>query len=80
MDPLRIESGLHITHGDHVVDLLNAKPMQHVRHQRLETHILDSSDELGGFEVLVCRVAATFAKVVHKISNRSILDDGCLIN
>ena len=76
MRPLRSEPGLHITHRDHVVDFLDTEPMQHVRHQRLETHILDSGNEFRRLEVLVCRVTAAFTEVIHEVPDRFILDEG----
>ena len=57
----------HITHRNHVVDLLDAKPVQHVRHESLEAHVLHTSYELGRAEVLVCGVATALAKVVYQI-------------
>lgn len=69
--PLQIEVGLHIAHRDHVVDLSDTKPVQHVRHQRLEAHILDSGNELRGLEVLVCRVTAALTEVIYEVPDRS---------
>ena len=36
----------HITHGYHIIYLLDTEPMQYIRHQGLETHVLDTCDEL----------------------------------
>lgn len=41
--------------------------MEDVGHERLEAHILDAGDELGGLEVLVGGVAATLAEVVDEV-------------
>ena len=41
--------------------------MQDIRHQCLESHILDTSDHLSRLEVLVRRVTATFPQVVDEI-------------
>ena len=45
---------VHITHGNHVVDLLNAQPVQYVWHESLEAHILHARNQLGRAEILVC--------------------------
>jgi hypothetical protein len=57
----------HITHRNHVVDLLDAKPMQHVWHESLEAHVFHTGYKLGRAEVLVCGVATALAKVVYQI-------------
>lgn len=54
-------------HGDHVIDLLHSQPVQHVRHQRLEPHILYPGDQLGGLEVPVGGISASFARVVDEV-------------
>lgn len=54
-------------HGYHVIDLLNSQPVQHVRHQRLEPHILDPGDQLGGFEVPIGGISGSFARVVDEV-------------
>lgn len=54
----------HITHADHIINLLNPHPMQHIRHERLEPHILNARDEFCRAEIFVCGVAAAFAEVV----------------
>jgi hypothetical protein len=40
-----------------------------VRHKSLEPHILDACDNLGGFEIFVCRIASAFAEVVNEVSD-----------
>jgi hypothetical protein len=59
--------GAHIAHGNHVVDLLDAKPVQHVWHESLKAHVFHASNKLGGAEVLVCGVATALSKIVDKI-------------
>jgi hypothetical protein len=63
-----IKENKHVTHGDHMVDFGDAEPVQDVRHERLEAHVLDASDELGRLEVLVGRVSSTLTQVVDEIS------------
>lgn len=62
----------HIAHGDHVVDLLDTKPVEDVGHESLETHVLHASDELRRREVLVGGVATAFAEVVHEVSGTEV--------
>jgi hypothetical protein len=59
--------GVHITHRNHVVDLLNAEPVQYIWHKSLEAHVLHASNQLGRAEVLVRGVATALAKVVYQI-------------
>lgn len=56
---------IHIAHRNHIIDLLDPKPMQDVWHKPLESHILHACDELCRFEIFVRRVTAPFPKVVH---------------
>lgn len=42
--------------------------MQDIGHQGLEAHVLDTSDHLGGLEVLVRAVSATLPEVVDEVS------------
>lgn len=48
-----VKHHVHITHRDHIINLCDTQPMQDIGHQSLEPHVLDSSNELGGCEVLV---------------------------
>ena len=59
---------LHVAHGYQIVHFGNTQPVENIWHQRLEAHIFDARDKLGGLEVPVCRVAAAFAEIVHEIS------------
>jgi len=59
---------LHITHRHHIIDLLDAQPVQDVRHQCLEAHVLDTGDHFSGFEVFIGGVASAFTQVVYEIS------------
>lgn len=65
----------HITHRDHVVDLGDTQPVQDVGHEGLEAHVLDTGDELGGFEVFVSGVSTAFAEIVHEVSEEN--DEQC---
>lgn len=61
------EKHVHITHANHIIDLPNPHPMQHIRHERLEPHVLHARDELRRAEIFVCRVAVAFAEVVDEV-------------
>lgn len=63
----RAYKNLHVAHRHHVVDLLDTQPVQNVGHERLESHVLHTGDELSRLEVLVSGVTTTFAEVVHEI-------------
>jgi hypothetical protein len=39
--------------------------MKDIRHESLKTHILDPCNDLGGFEIFICRVATTLAEIVN---------------
>lgn len=62
---LRLRTTTH--HGDHVIDLLHSQPVQHVRHQRLESHILHPGDQLGRLEVPIGGISGSFARVVDQV-------------
>lgn len=51
----------------HSVDLGNTEPVQNIRHQSLETHVLDAGNVLCTFEVLACTIGTTFSCVVYQI-------------
>jgi hypothetical protein len=57
----------HIAHRDHIMDLLNPEPMQNVRHQRLEPHILHPSNHLRALEVLIGRIASPLPEIVDEV-------------
>ena len=65
---LQTTTNSHITHRHHIINLPNPQPMQHVRHQRLEPHVLHARNELRRLEVLVRGVASALTKVVHQVS------------
>jgi hypothetical protein len=41
--------------------------VQHVRHQRLEPHILHPGDQFGGLEVPIGGISGSFARVVDEV-------------
>lgn len=60
------EEGANVlAHTQHAVDLGDSQPVQDVRHQRLETHVLDAGDVLGALKVVRGAVLASLAGVVH---------------
>ena len=52
---------LHVAHRHEAMDVADAEPVQHVRHQLLEAHVLHARDALGAREVGVGAVAALLA-------------------
>ncbi len=58
---------LHVTHGHHVVDLLNTEPVQDVGHESLEAHVFDARDLLRRLEILIGRIATPLAKIVDQV-------------
>ena len=44
-----------------------AQPVQNIRHQCLEPHILNTSNQLCALEVFVCRVSPSLSEVIHKV-------------
>src|SRR5262249_23910867 len=49
---------LHVAHGGEAVDAGDAEPVQHVRHQLLEAHVLHAGDAFCALEIAVGPVAA----------------------
>src|SRR5277367_6414719 len=58
----------HVRHRDPTVDAANAEPVEDVRHQLLEAHVLHAGDALGAAEIGVGAVAAllTLPRVVDE--------------
>ena len=52
---------LHVAHRGEAVDAGDAEPMQHVRHQFLEAHVLHAGDTLRALEIGLRAVAALLA-------------------
>ena len=52
---------LHVAHRHQAIDARDAEPVQHVRHQLLEAHVLHAGDALGAREVGRGAVAALLA-------------------
>lgn len=61
-----------LAHAEHPINLGDAQPVQDIRHQSLEAHILDPRDVLGPLEVIRCAIFPALASVVHDC--RSLLD------
>src|SRR6516225_5850234 len=51
----------HVAHGDEAIDALETEPVDYIRHQLLETRILNARHTFGAFEILGCRIAAFLA-------------------
>lgn len=58
-----------LAHAQHPVDLGDTKPVQDVRHQGLEAHVLHTGDILSPLEVVGCPIFATLSSVVHDYEN-----------
>jgi hypothetical protein len=43
---------LHIAHAQHAIDLGDAEPVEDIRHQGLEPHVLDACDVFRTLEIL----------------------------
>lgn len=56
-----------LAHAEHPVDFSDAQPVQNIRHESLETHILDSGYVFGPLEVVRSPILTTLARIVHKI-------------
>lgn len=54
-------------HRNHVINLLDTKPMQHIRHESLESHVLDTGDIFRTLEVHRSVVVTSLAGVVHQV-------------
>lgn len=57
-----------LAHAQHAVNLGDAQPVEDVRHQRLEAHVLHARHVLGTFEVVGGAVFATLASVIYDCS------------
>ena len=42
--------------------------MQYIGHESLESHVFHTSDQLGGFEVFIGGISASFPQVVDQVS------------
>ena len=62
-----------LAHTQHAINLLDTQPMQDIRHQSLETHILHTGDILGTFEILRCTIGASFSCVVDEILDMGVV-------
>mmetsp|Transcript_29329 Transcript_29329/g.94042 ORF Transcript_29329/g.94042 Transcript_29329/m.94042 type:complete len:234 (-) Transcript_29329:916-1617(-) len=60
---------LHVRHGDELVDLRDAKPVERIRHERLEASVHNAGHVLRAVEVLLGGVAVllALAAVVHEV-------------
>ena len=57
-----------LAHAQHAVNLCDAQPVEDVRHEGLEAHVLDAGDHFGPFEVVRRAVFSAFPCVVHHCS------------
>lgn len=54
-----------LAHAQHAVYLGDAEPVEYIRHQCLEAHILNAGHILGPLEVVGGAILTTLAGVVH---------------
>lgn len=59
------QPGNSLAHAQHPVNLGDTEPVQNIRHQSLEPHVLDAGDVLGPFEIIRGAVFSAFSGVVH---------------
>lgn len=59
--------GYLLGHTQHAINLLDTQPMQDIRHESLEPHILYAGDVLGSLEILGCAIGAAFSCVVDEV-------------
>lgn len=49
--------------------------MQNIRHESLEPHVFDTRDQLCRLEILIGRISAALAQVVHKIPKHLLVGE-----
>jgi len=54
-----------LAHAEHSVNLLDAQPVKDVRHECLESHVIDTGDPLGMIEVVGRPVVASLSRIVN---------------
>lgn len=59
--------GHSLAHTQHPVDLLDTEPVEDIRHQRLESHVLHPRNILCPFEIFRGAVRSAFPRIIHKI-------------
>lgn len=61
-----------LAHAQHAIDLLDSQPMEDIRHQSLEAHVLHASNVLGTLEVFGCAVQTTLSSVVDEVLRHAV--------
>lgn len=54
-------------HAQHAINLGDAQPVQYIRHQSLEPHILGACNHLGALKVFAGSVGATLSSIVDQV-------------
>ncbi len=54
-----------LAHAQHSINLGDAEPMEDIRHERLEPHVLDASNVLRSLEIIRSAIGASFTGVVY---------------
>lgn len=65
--PQHVRSKHLLAHTQHAIYLLDSKPVQDIRHQGLESHILHASNILSPFEVLGGAIGRPLSSIVDKV-------------
>ena len=61
-----------LAHTQHPVNFFDAKPMENIGHQRLESHVLHTSNVLGSLEILRGPIQSTLSGIVDKVLHQGI--------
>lgn len=54
-----------LAHAEHPINLLDSQPVKDVRHECLESHVLDTGNVLGSPEIVRRAIFAALSGVVH---------------
>jgi hypothetical protein len=57
----------HVAHAEHTIDFFDTKPVQDIRHQRLEAHVLDASNVFGALEVVGSAIGTPLPCVIYQV-------------
>jgi hypothetical protein len=61
-----------LAHTQHPVNFFDAKPMENIGHQRLESHVLHTSNVLGSLEILRGPIQSALSGIVDKVLQQGI--------
>jgi hypothetical protein len=61
-----------LAHTQHPVNFLDTKPMEDIGHQRLESHVLHTSNVLGSLEILRGPIQSALSGIVDKVLQQGV--------